>query len=178
MELRSRQAKIVVASLFFGALLLLSGCGVVGHHTGITSTRVSFGQHCPSCGLTRATGCRCSPDGWSCGQTVWRPLTSECSEWVETTTPIETTSTPLLETTEPTDSLPPDGRYSAEPELAPLEEIPTPPKTTLHRSSQDRRQAKWGTFWLGPKPIPPLLAPSEMVSPTPERMDQIASLGI
>jgi len=163
MELRSGFEKVVVASLFSGALLFLSGCGIAGHQTGVASSRVSFGPRCPSCTLTKSTGCQCSPDGWSHGQTAWRPLIPQRTESLETI-----------------DMEP----YDAEPELAPTENISTPHKTTFLNPKGTSLPPKWGLLpkwglsWLQPKPIAPLITPSEMVFPAPERMSTMGIAGI
>ncbi len=168
MELRSGFEKVVVASLFSGALLFLSGCGIAGHHTPVASSRVSFGPRCPSCMLTKTTGCKCSPDGWSHGRTTWRPLMPGCSEWIETTD----------ETVEQTDMGPFDGPHDGEPELAPTEDVSTQHEPTFRRSRGASLLRKWSAFWLPPKPIVPLVTPSGMAFPAPERLGRMVSTGI
>lgn len=164
MKLRSSFEKVVVASLFSGALLFLSGCGIAGPHTGVPSLRAAFGPRCPSCLLTKDTGCRCFPDGWSCGQTAWRPLMPQYTEWIETTDA----------TVEQIDM----GQHDAEPRLAPTDGASTRRRPMFRRPIGVSLLPKWGAPWLRSKPITPLTTPSEMEFPTPERVDRIASAGI
>lgn len=66
----------------------LSGCACPGVRT--IRSLVWTGRPCPHCGCTVGEDCRCRPDPWSHGLTVWRPLMPEYIDRVE---PIRTPET-------------------------------------------------------------------------------------
>ncbi len=166
MELRSGYERLGSVSLLSVVLLFLSGCGMHGFHArNIPVRHASFGPRCPSCSLTKDTGCQCSPDGWSCGQTVWRPLISQHSEWIETTRSNPTEAGDI-------------GLPAEEPEPTPVEGIPPLRQTSFLHPSTRTLPGKWNFPRLNPKASRPLVSPPEMAFPTPERLDIIDKLGV